>query len=191
MELDENGRPQPTGKFETLEADSLILALGQDTDTAFPREGARHRVRVGPHGHRRRQHDDRPRRHLRRRRHGAERALGDDCRRARQARGTAHRCLPRGKTYRRGTAHTRSSVTRSCTSGTAPMRRSVEQDRCPSRIARPSFDEIMQNLSGADALFEAQRCLSCGNCFECDGCYGACPEARHQARTGQALQIQL
>ena len=35
MELDETGRPQPTGKFETLEADSLILALGQDTDTAF------------------------------------------------------------------------------------------------------------------------------------------------------------
>ncbi|MDH5455335.1 MAG: NAD(P)-binding protein, partial [Gammaproteobacteria bacterium] len=35
MELDENRRPQPTGKFEELEADSLILALGQDTDTAF------------------------------------------------------------------------------------------------------------------------------------------------------------
>ena len=32
MELDETGRPQPTGKFETLEADSLILALGQDTE---------------------------------------------------------------------------------------------------------------------------------------------------------------
>ena len=26
------------------------------------------------------------------------------------------------------------------------------------------------------ALFEARRCLSCGNCFECDGCFGACPE---------------
>ena len=35
MELDENGRPQPTGEYETLEADSLILAIGQDTDTAF------------------------------------------------------------------------------------------------------------------------------------------------------------
>ena len=23
---------------------------------------------------------------------------------------------------------------------------------------------------------EAKRCLSCGNCFECDGCYGACPQ---------------
>ena len=37
MELDENGRPRPTGETETLEADSLILALGQDTDTGFLR----------------------------------------------------------------------------------------------------------------------------------------------------------
>src|SRR5215211_9156431 len=35
MVLDEIGFPQPTGEMETLEADSLILALGQDTDTAF------------------------------------------------------------------------------------------------------------------------------------------------------------
>ena len=35
MKLDEKGFPQPTGEFETLEADSLILALGQDTDTGF------------------------------------------------------------------------------------------------------------------------------------------------------------
>jgi 2-oxoacid:acceptor oxidoreductase delta subunit (pyruvate/2-ketoisovalerate family) len=25
-------------------------------------------------------------------------------------------------------------------------------------------------------LFEARRCLSCGNCFECDNCYGVCPD---------------
>ncbi|MBT8092917.1 MAG: NAD(P)-binding protein, partial [Gammaproteobacteria bacterium] len=35
MELDENGRPQPTGEIEELQADSLILAVGQDTDTGF------------------------------------------------------------------------------------------------------------------------------------------------------------
>ena len=38
MEVDENGRPQPTGTFETLEADALIMALGQETDTAFLRQ---------------------------------------------------------------------------------------------------------------------------------------------------------
>jgi hypothetical protein len=38
MELDENGRPRGTGQFETLEADDLILALGQETDTGFLRD---------------------------------------------------------------------------------------------------------------------------------------------------------
>src|SRR5450631_1004593 len=37
MELDESGYPHPTGRFETLSADTLILALGQETDTAFLR----------------------------------------------------------------------------------------------------------------------------------------------------------
>ena len=34
----------------------------------------------------------------------------------------------------------------------------------------------MGGLSEAQATFEARRCLSCGNCCECDGCLGACPE---------------
>ena len=37
MELDESGFPQPTGRFETLAADTVILALGQESDTAFLR----------------------------------------------------------------------------------------------------------------------------------------------------------
>ena len=35
MELDEHGVPQPTGEFETMEADSLVLALGQDVDLSL------------------------------------------------------------------------------------------------------------------------------------------------------------
>src|SRR6516225_1814417 len=35
MTLDENARPQPTGEIETLQADAVVLALGQQTDTAF------------------------------------------------------------------------------------------------------------------------------------------------------------
>ena len=38
------------------------------------------------------------------------------------------------------------------------------------------FSETKQGLSEREALFEAKRCLSCGNCFECDQCYAACPE---------------
>ena len=33
-----------------------------------------------------------------------------------------------------------------------------------------------RGLDETNALFEARRCLSCGNCFECDNCYGVCPD---------------
>ena len=39
-----------------------------------------------------------------------------------------------------------------------------------------SFEEVVEGLSADEATFEARRCLSCGNCCECDGCLGACPE---------------
>jgi Pyruvate/2-oxoacid:ferredoxin oxidoreductase delta subunit len=38
------------------------------------------------------------------------------------------------------------------------------------------FTEVVGGLSVAEATYEAARCLSCGNCCECDGCLGACPE---------------
>ena len=39
-----------------------------------------------------------------------------------------------------------------------------------------SFDEVQGGLTEDNALFEARRCMSCGNCFECDNCYGVCPD---------------
>ncbi len=39
-----------------------------------------------------------------------------------------------------------------------------------------TFDEVVLGLDEDNALFEARRCLSCGNCFECDNCYGVCPD---------------
>ena len=50
------------------------------------------------------------------------------------------------------------------------------QDKLAPADAVRNFDEVIGGLSEPKARFEAQRCLSCGNCFECDGCYGACPE---------------
>ena len=81
MELDENGFPQPTGELEELEADSLVLALGQESDLALldgvpgiaVEDGV---VQVGAEPH------DRAAGDLRRRRHGAGRADGDRRRRA-------------------------------------------------------------------------------------------------------------
>lgn len=51
-----------------------------------------------------------------------------------------------------------------------------EQDKLKPEKAIQNFDEVNAGLSEPEARFEAQRCLSCGNCFECDGCFGACPE---------------
>ncbi len=42
--------------------------------------------------------------------------------------------------------------------------------------ARASFAEVVQGLSQDEGQAEAGRCLSCGNCFECDNCFAACPE---------------
>jgi 2-oxoacid:acceptor oxidoreductase delta subunit (pyruvate/2-ketoisovalerate family) len=39
-----------------------------------------------------------------------------------------------------------------------------------------TFDEVQGGLDEGTALYEARRCLSCGNCFECDNCYGVCPD---------------
>ncbi|MCP4009325.1 MAG: NAD(P)-binding protein [Proteobacteria bacterium] len=38
------------------------------------------------------------------------------------------------------------------------------------------FAEVVGDLVEDNALFEARRCMSCGNCFECDNCYGVCPD---------------
>ncbi len=38
------------------------------------------------------------------------------------------------------------------------------------------FAEVVGDLDESNALFEARRCMSCGNCFECDNCYGVCPD---------------
>jgi NADPH-dependent glutamate synthase beta subunit-like oxidoreductase len=51
-----------------------------------------------------------------------------------------------------------------------------EQDKLAPAVAIKNFDEVIGGLTEPAARFEAQRCLSCGNCFECDGCFGACPE---------------
>ncbi|WP_320825249.1 4Fe-4S dicluster domain-containing protein [Reinekea sp.] len=38
------------------------------------------------------------------------------------------------------------------------------------------FDEVLQGFDKDRTRYEASRCYCCGNCFECDACYGGCPE---------------
>lgn len=175
MELDENNKPQPTGKFESLEADSLILAVGQDTDTGFLESvpGIEfqwdHTVIVDDNmmtGHEGifaggdMVPSDR----------SVTIAVGHGKRAARHI----DAFLKNGK-YTRAPRHAIVGHDKlQLWYRTAAAQ--VEQERLPVNDRQTGFDEIMQNLSEADALFEARRCLSCGNCFECDGCFGACPE---------------
>ena len=61
------------------------------------------------------------------------------------------------------------------TPGTTAMPR-TPCGRSSTPPARVDFRRGGRRSGRATALFEARRCLSCGNCFECDNCYGMCPD---------------
>jgi NADPH-dependent glutamate synthase beta subunit-like oxidoreductase len=175
MELDDEGRPHPTGRFETLEADSLILAVGQDTDTAFLESvpgiefKSDHTVIVDSRmmtGH-----------------EGifaggdmvpSDRSVTIAVGHGKQASRHIDAFLTGVPFKSRKRAPVVGYEKLQLWYRTAAPK--VEQERLPVVDRTGSFNEIMKNLSESDALFEAKRCLSCGNCFECDGCFGACPE---------------
>ena len=175
MELDATGRPQPTGKFETLEADSLILAVGQDTDTTFLESvpgiefKSDHTVVVDDNmmtGHAGifAGGDMVP----------SERSVTIAVGHGKHAARHIDAYL-KGSTYERAPRHAMIGHEKlHLWYRTAAPK--MEQERLPIVDRAVGFDEVMKNLSPPEALFEARRCLSCGNCFECDGCYGACPE---------------
>lgn len=170
-----DGKPVPTGELETLEADSLILALGQATETEFLQgingiefqdDGTvvvDKRMMTG---------------------HPGIFAGGD--------------MVPSERTVTIATGHGKKAARNI----DAWLRKTVfekplsnplvgieqlhvwyrtKADTKPEAHIEPAvavrgFEEIVTGFSEAEARFEAQRCLSCGNCFECDGCFGACPE---------------
>jgi NADPH-dependent glutamate synthase beta subunit-like oxidoreductase len=174
MALDDVGFPQPTGEFETLDADSLVLALGQESDLALVQaagdivveDGV---VQVGPdmmtaHPGVFAGGDMVP----------AERtvtvAIGHGKQAARNVdawlRGTVYRPAPRHALATAGSLNT-------WYYSDAPKTVRPQLD-----LARrtSSFEEVVTGLDAGNALFEARRCMSCGNCFECDNCYGVCPD---------------
>jgi NADPH-dependent glutamate synthase beta subunit-like oxidoreductase len=175
MALDGQGVPQPTGTLETLEADSLILALGQDTDTAFLRGVPG--LTFGPDG---------------------TVVVGPDLQTGCAGVFAGGDMVPFDRTVTTAVGHGRKAA-RSIdgwlrgTACGAPPKHEVAafamlrlwyhasaaqrgQSRIDIERRRGSFDEVIGGLAPDAARYEAQRCLSCGNCFECDGCYSACPE---------------
>ena len=175
MDLDESGRPMPTGQFETLAADTVIMALGQKTESAFMRslpgvefddDGS---VRVSS-------------------------SLMTGC----PGVFAGGDMVPCERTVTVGVGHGKRAARyidawlRGASTQRRPKHPTAGFDDLhlwyfgdAGRRQQPElapgqrisgFDEIVGGLSAEDARFEADRCLSCGNCFECDGCLGACPE---------------
>ena len=175
MALDTDGRPRGTGAFETIDADDLILALGQETDTRFLRgvEG----VRFGDDGTvvvDSAMSTDRP----------GLFAGGDMV----PAERSVTYAVGHGATAAR---HIDAFLRRTTWATPAPSPLAsfeklhlwfytdvahLPQTRAPMDERRRTFGEVVAGLSESEARFEAARCLSCGTCFECDGCYAACPE---------------
>jgi 2-oxoacid:acceptor oxidoreductase delta subunit (pyruvate/2-ketoisovalerate family) len=174
MELDDKGFPQPTGEFEKLEADSVVLALGQDVDLSLldgvpglaVKDGV---VQVASNmmtG-------------------AAGIFAGGDM-------------VPSERTVTVAVGHGKKAARhidawlRGTTYEAAPKHELAEAKNLNTwyysdahKTVRPmldiirrqtSFDEVQGGLDETNALFEARRCLSCGNCFECDNCYGVCPD---------------
>jgi NADPH-dependent glutamate synthase beta subunit-like oxidoreductase len=175
MELDESGFPQPTGRFETLAADTVILALGQETDTAFLRNVPG--VEFEPDG------TVRVSRSLMTGCPGvfaggdmvpAERTVTVGVGHGKRAAWEIDAWL-RGASPDRGEKHPPATFEKLHLWYFGDAARRRQRELAPAdRVA--DFGEVVGGLTEQQASFEAHRCLSCGNCCECDGCLGACPE---------------
>jgi len=175
MVLDDKGRPQPTGEFETLEADSVVLALVQVSDSAFLRDvpGVERRpdgvVSVDTNmmtGH------------------PGIFAGGDlvpSQRTVTVATGHGKRAARGIDAWLRGVANAKAEKPPLVTYPMLhlPVFSDADpsiQERLETKDRVTGFEEVLGGLSETQARYESQRCLSCGNCFECDNCYAACPE---------------
>ncbi|GAB3524826.1 NAD(P)-binding protein [Photobacterium alginatilyticum] len=174
MDIDENGRPQPTGVFETVEADSLILALGQNIDTQLTKNipGVEHKW-------------------------DGTVMVNEQMMTGYQGLFAGGDMVPCDRTVTIAVGHGKKAAShidaflnkRIFTKVTKqPLIKfdklhlwyktdadQSEQPAIPVIKRATSFDEVVGGLTEQEALFEAQRCYSCGNCFECNGCFGACP----------------
>ncbi|RMH31894.1 MAG: FAD-dependent oxidoreductase [Nitrospirae bacterium] len=175
MELDKQGYPRPTGRFETLEADSVILALGQEVDTRFLRKVPG--IEISDDGVI--QVDET----MMTGRTGIF-AGGDMVpaeRTVTVATGHGKKAARHIDAYLRGVRYVKPPGNPLATFDRlntwyytdAPHIHQPYLDRVRRQT---TFDEVVLGLDESTALLEARRCLSCGMCFECDNCYGMCPD---------------
>lgn len=175
MEIDADGRPQPTGEFETLGADAVILALGQQMEAELFAEIENVSINDGVV-----EVDSRFMTGSAGIFAGGDMTPGT--RSVTYATGHGRKAARHIDAWLRGTLwskppspdvvgfeslhlwyHTRADT--------------GQQNELPVAERIDSFEEVTKGFSQQQARYEASRCYSCGNCFECDACYGACPES--------------
>ena len=175
MTLDDHGRPQPTGEFDSLEADSVVLALGQVSDSDFLRnvpgvavkrdgvvEVDRHMMTGHPGIFAGGDLVPSERTVTVATGHGKLAARNIDA----WLRGGAYQVPERPPVAQFSMLH-------------LPVFSDVDvsqQQRLADAARVTGFEEVLSGLSETAARHEAARCLSCGVCYECDNCYAACPE---------------
>jgi 2-oxoacid:acceptor oxidoreductase delta subunit (pyruvate/2-ketoisovalerate family) len=174
MEPGGDGMPQPTGEFEELDADSLVLAIGQDTDLSLLGAVGSPNVEDGVLTVTPSMMTSEP----------GIFAGGDvspSARTATVAVGHGARAARGIDAFLAGRTATGSAPSPPATYdrlntwyfADAPRTRQAELER----VRRQStFDEVVVGLTEDSAVFEARRCLSCGNCFGCDNCFAVCPD---------------
>jgi NADPH-dependent glutamate synthase beta subunit-like oxidoreductase len=175
MRLDQQGRPHPTGQVETLTADAVVLALGQEVDSRFLRKipdltvAADGSVAVGP---------------SMMSSHPGIFAGGDmvpGARTVAAAIGHGKKAARNIDAWLRGARYASEPKHRPVGFGLLNLPIYTAAEPSLQRVLSPAerldgFAETTAGLSESEARYEARRCFSCGNCFECDQCLAACPE---------------
>ena len=174
MRLNEDGRPVPTGEYDEIEADTVVMALGQNVDTSFVEklEGvqiADKTIQVNSQmmtGHKGvfAGGDMVP----------SERTVTVAVGHGKHAARCIHAWL-QGGFYQAETRHEIATFDKLNTWYYANAPETVQKTLDIAR-RQTTFGEVLGGLDETNALYEARRCLSCGNCFECDNCYGVCPD---------------
>ena len=176
MDISPDGRPVPTGEFETLQADAVVLALGQDSDSGFLRRLRGVEVKTD-----------------------GSVIVGPDMMTGAPGVFAGGDMVPSERTVTVAVGHGKLAARHidawlrhiprlappPCAAlVTWPMlnlpvfsdAEPTPQKRLLAGAREAGFAEITAGLSEPEARREAQRCLSCGRCFECDNCFAACPE---------------
>jgi 2-oxoacid:acceptor oxidoreductase delta subunit (pyruvate/2-ketoisovalerate family) len=175
MELDADGFPQPTGRTERLAADSVVLALGQDTDLSLlgaapgldvedgvvvTRPDSMMTSRPGVFA-------------------GGDVSPGE--RSATVAVGHGRTAALGIEAWLSGTPVTEPPAPELATYdslNTWYFEDAPRQHRTQLEMVRrqTTFEEVVHSLDADNALYEARRCLSCGGCISCDNCFAYCPD---------------